>query len=97
MAPKPVKPDQAAVEQAEQEQPPEQAAPPPPEPRRPGSVPGPFKINFGFARMHEKMAARTDRLQGVKMELSRDQAAMLEQPPVAMPKLFSKSVISSNL
>ena len=71
---------------------PEPLPPPTPEPKRPGSVPGVFKVNFGFARMHERIAACSDRLQGVKMELSRDQAAMLEQPPVSMPKLVSKYV-----
>ncbi len=42
--------------------------------------------------MQERLAARQDRTQGMKIELSEEQLAMLEQPPVPVPKLVSKSV-----
>ena len=86
---KPAKPDQQPEEKKPEEAPPL----PPPEVKRPGSVPGPFKLNFDFARMHERIAARADRTRGMQLELNKDQLAMLDQPPVAMPKLVSKSVI----
>lgn len=54
-------------------------------------MPGPFKMGFGFARMHERMSARTERK--VQLELTREQAAMLEREPVPVPRLVAKSVI----
>ena len=72
------------------EPPPQVEAPPPaaPEPRRPGSVKGPFKINFDFERMRERLKARPERSLDVK--LTKAQEELLDEPPVDMPRLVSK-------
>ena len=74
------------VEPVQQEAPP----PPAPEPRHPGTVKGPFRINYDFARMKERMAARSNK--SLEVKLSREEAELLDEPPVEIPKLVSKSV-----
>lgn len=67
-----------------------EAPPPPPEPPRLGSVPGPFKMEFDFEKMLSGIKARSHGSMKYKMDLTKEEAALLEEPPVEMPRLFSK-------
>ncbi len=75
------------------------AAPPPvaavPEPRRPGAVQGPFRMAFDFAGMYKRIDVRKERALGYEKELNKkqltqEQTAMLDKPPVKRPELVSK-------
>ena len=71
---------------------PDVQAPPPAEPRRPGSVPGPFKMGFDFEGMMAGLNARGagGRDKKFMVTLSKEEAALLVEPPLDMPRLYSK-------
>ncbi len=50
-------------------------------------------MNFDFAKMRKDMEARSERSLGFKMELEKEELALLDQNPVEMPKLISKLVV----
>ena len=66
--------------------------PPPPEPPKAGTFPGPFKLNVDIPKMWSSVHARDDGGRGTKykVDLSKEELALLDQSPVEMPRLFSK-------
>ena len=71
---------------------PPEPVPQAPEPPKPGTVPGPFKLNVDFNKMWASVQARDDGGRGSKyrVELNREELQMLDQEPVEMPQLISK-------
>ena len=66
--------------------------PPSAERLRPGSVPGPFKLGFDFEKMYAQISVRNvgGRDMKYKVNLSKEDLALLEEPLMEMPHLYSK-------